>query len=273
MYQDHLTKCVQLRPVTPKRAPEIAYQMLDIFSIFGAPSILQSDNGREFVNSVITKLSEMWDGLKIVHENPRHIQSQRSVECANRDIKDMLMTWLQSNLTTHWGNGLRFIHVMKNRAYHQGIKCSPYEAILGQPIKVGLKTSHLPDDAIDDIFAEEKLEKIISGQDGNEQNDPTEDPTVEENDLPDISDAEGSVSEFQEETCKEDVPSTEIVTEIPRSPSICAQRKNKIAEKRKIVKSDLKIQAFKMTILAREKFPQGKVGDTVKVQVPDVDRG
>ena len=28
-----------------------------------------------------------------------------------------------------------------------------------------------------------------------------------------------------------------------------------------------------MTRLAREKFPQGKVGDTVKVQVPDVDRG
>ena len=28
-----------------------------------------------------------------------------------------------------------------------------------------------------------------------------------------------------------------------------------------------------MTRLAREKFPQGKVGDTVKVPVPDVDRG
>ena len=28
-----------------------------------------------------------------------------------------------------------------------------------------------------------------------------------------------------------------------------------------------------MTRLAREKFPQGRVGDTVKVQAPDVDRG
>ena len=40
VYQDHLTKFVQLRPVTSKRAPEIAYQLLDIFSISGAPSIL-----------------------------------------------------------------------------------------------------------------------------------------------------------------------------------------------------------------------------------------
>ena len=149
---------------------------------------------------------------------------------------------------------------MKNRAYHEGIKCSPYEAIFGQPMKVGLKTSNFPDDAIDDIFAEEELEKIISGQDGDEQNDPTEDPTVEENDLPDITNDEGSTLEFQEAACEEDVPSTEMVAEIPRFPSICAQRKNKITEKRKIVKSNLQTQAFKM-----KRFPQGKVGDTVKV--------
>ena len=35
--QDHLTKFAQLRPVKSKRAPESAYQLLDIFSIFGAP--------------------------------------------------------------------------------------------------------------------------------------------------------------------------------------------------------------------------------------------
>ena len=190
VYQDHSTKFAQLRPVTSKRAPEIAYQLLDIFSIFGAPTILQSDNGREFANSVITELSAMWDGLKIVHGKPRHSQSQGSVECTNRDIEDMLMTWLQSNSATHWGDGLRFIHLMKNRAYHEGIKCSPYEAMFGQPKKVGLKTSNLPDDTIDDIFAEEDLKKIISGQDGDE------DPTVKENDLPDIADTEGPVLEF-----------------------------------------------------------------------------
>ena len=77
--------------------------------------------------------------------------------------------------------------------------------------------------------------------------------------------------EFQEETCDEDVPSTEMVTVIPRSPSICAQRNNKITEKRNIAKSNL--QTFKITRLPREKFPEGKVGDTVKVRVPDVDRG
>ena len=46
--------------------------------------------------------------------------------------------------------------------------------MFGQPMKVGL-TSNLSDNAIVDIFAEKQLEKIISGQDGDEQNDPTED--------------------------------------------------------------------------------------------------
>ena len=53
--------------------------------------------------------------------------------------------------------------------------------------------------------------------------------------------------------------STEMVTEIPRSPSIYVQQENVITEKRKIVKSNLQIQAFKVARLAREKFPQGKV--------------
>ena len=92
------------------------------------------------MNSVITELSVMWDGLKIVHGKPRHSQNQGSVECANRDIEDMLMTWLQSNSITHWGDGLRFVQVMKNRVYHEGIKCSPYKAMFSQPTKVGLKT-------------------------------------------------------------------------------------------------------------------------------------
>ena len=85
---------------------------------------------------------------------------------------------------------------------------------------------------------------------------------------------EGAVFvDAQEETGAEDLPSTEMVTEVARFQSMCVKRKNKIIENRKTVKSNLKTQAFKMTRLTREKFPQGKVGDTVKVRVPDVDRG
>ena len=61
------------------------------------------------MNSVIIELSAMWDELKIMHGKPRHTQSQGSVEHTNKDMEDMLMTWLQSNSTSHWGDDLRFI--------------------------------------------------------------------------------------------------------------------------------------------------------------------
>jgi transposase InsO family protein len=86
VYQDHLTKFVQLRPLKNKRAEEVAYHLLNIFLTFGAPAILHSDNGREFSNRVISELCTMWKDVKIVHGKARHSQTQGSVERANQDI-------------------------------------------------------------------------------------------------------------------------------------------------------------------------------------------
>jgi len=52
-YEDHLTKFTILRPLKSKTAEEVAYQLIDIFCMFGAPFIPQSDNGREFANKII----------------------------------------------------------------------------------------------------------------------------------------------------------------------------------------------------------------------------
>lgn len=51
-YQDHLTKFILLRALKSKRAEDVAYQLLCVFTTIGAPSVLQSDNGREFANQV-----------------------------------------------------------------------------------------------------------------------------------------------------------------------------------------------------------------------------
>jgi hypothetical protein len=48
----------------------------------------------------------------------------------------MLITWMRNNNTLKWSEGLRFIQLMKNRAYHKSIKRSPYEALFRCKIKV-----------------------------------------------------------------------------------------------------------------------------------------
>jgi hypothetical protein len=49
--QDHLTKFI-LRSLHSKRDDEVAYHLLEIFTIFGAPNNPHSDKGREFCNQI-----------------------------------------------------------------------------------------------------------------------------------------------------------------------------------------------------------------------------
>ena len=100
-------------------------------------------------------------------------------------------------------------------------------------IKVGLKISNLPDNAIEDIFTEEELGKVVSGEHGAVEEIYVETPNGTSNDLVDNADMEGSAFvDVQEETSAEDLPPTEMVTEVARSPSMCIRRKNKITEKK-----------------------------------------
>ena len=50
---------------TPQTAEAVAYHLMDIFCMFGAPFILQSYNGHEFANKIIQNLADMWPGMKL----------------------------------------------------------------------------------------------------------------------------------------------------------------------------------------------------------------
>ena len=125
VYQDHLTKFCVLRFLTSKHAAEVAYQLMDVFLLFSAPTILQSDNGSEFTANIITELKQLWPDMKLVHGTSRHPQSQGSGERANGDIKDTLVAWLSDNNSKDWTTGIKFVQFHKNSAHHAGIKCSP----------------------------------------------------------------------------------------------------------------------------------------------------
>ncbi|XP_055931980.1 KRAB-A domain-containing protein 2-like [Argiope bruennichi] len=169
VYQDHLTKSVLLRPLQSKRAKEVALQVLHIFLIFEAPCILQSDNGREFVNSVIEQLRTYWPELKSLHGKPRHSQSQGSVERANQDVENMLTSWMKDNKTTKWSYDLRFVQFMKNRAILSRIKQSPYKPMFGIEPRVRMTTSTLLSDIIKSIEDEDDLQKIFEDMKTEEQ--------------------------------------------------------------------------------------------------------
>ncbi|XP_041377319.1 KRAB-A domain-containing protein 2-like [Gigantopelta aegis] len=159
VYQDHLTKFCILRPLTSKRAAEVAFQLLDIFLLLGAPSVLQSDSGSEFIAHVITELKVMWPELVMVHGIPKHPQSQGSVERANCDIKGILVCWLGDNNTTV---GLTFVQFQKNSSLYSGIKCSLFAALLGSGARTGLSSSSLPPEVLHRLQSEDDLLAAIA---------------------------------------------------------------------------------------------------------------
>jgi len=108
----------------PQIVEEVPYQPMDIFCMFGAPFILQSDNGREYANKIIQNLADICPGMELVHGKPRHSHSQGLVERSNQDVRDMLIAWMYDNTIT-WSDGLWFIQSKKHRVLHSGIKTSP----------------------------------------------------------------------------------------------------------------------------------------------------
>ncbi len=62
--------------------------------------ILQSDNGKEFVADVTKELMKIWKECRILHESPRHPQSQGSVERANADVATMVTQWMEDEKST-----------------------------------------------------------------------------------------------------------------------------------------------------------------------------
>ena len=177
-----------------------------------------------------------------------------------------------------------FVQVVKNRAYHEGIKCTSYEAMFGQPMKVGLKTSTLPGEAIDDVRTEEELKEIIDSIEHGHlpiENEAAEDAERSSGSRDKVAggveyeEGQEEIQEMSESETEEelaDTPMTEMDDEPTLFPSIY-KRRERINEKRKMTKTNLEAQTFKMTRLAREKFPPRRDGNTVKVRVPDVDRG
>jgi hypothetical protein len=87
-YQDHGIKFCQLRPLRQKTHKAVAIELINIFCIFGPPSILQADNGKEFShganNSRHVKLDVEVRILCIgILSSQQHINLTHSFHCPN----------------------------------------------------------------------------------------------------------------------------------------------------------------------------------------------
>ncbi|XP_050300165.1 KRAB-A domain-containing protein 2-like [Anthonomus grandis grandis] len=163
VHQDKATKFIHLKALKSKEVDEIVRHLLDIYTTFGAPAILNSNQGREFIISIITELQRQWKDIKMVHGKPLHGHSETMLETRNKDLEEMTVAWMKDNKTLDWPSGIKFIQFRKNSAFHTGIGKSPYEAMFGSPAGLGLLSTPQSETSIKSD-SEEELNSLLSSE-------------------------------------------------------------------------------------------------------------
>ena len=114
-----------------KSAQTIAtFVMEDLISRHGAPKILQSDQGTEFVNHILNRICDM-TAIKRITTSPYHPQANGTVERANQTILNKLRK-LCDGYETRWDTFLPAVLMTYRLSEHSVIGLSPFKALYGR---------------------------------------------------------------------------------------------------------------------------------------------
>ena len=100
---DLFSKFHVIFPLVSKEARLVANGIkIHVFSYFGLPRIIHSDNGSEFVNDIIAALVMLWPGkTSFVNGVPGHSQSQ-GLKLGNNSIENFISTREQEEHKCCW---------------------------------------------------------------------------------------------------------------------------------------------------------------------------
>ena len=126
-------------------------------SVYGPPSILQTDNGREFCSSVIRNIAEEY-GIKIILGRPRTPRTQRLVEQANGVVEDRIAKWKRESGRSDWTIILPKIALSINCTKHEALKKTPYEITFSMKCKINQTTKTEVEEEAETRYTESESE-------------------------------------------------------------------------------------------------------------------
>lgn len=116
MIQDLFTKWIEVKTLISANGKLIKGMLEDlVINRWGAPRVLVTDNGTEFINKMIKDFAEKY---RITHRTvpPYHTQAN-PVERLNCSLKIMIVAYLERDLRD-WDSRLKEFRFVYNNAYH-----------------------------------------------------------------------------------------------------------------------------------------------------------
>jgi Integrase core domain len=128
---DSYSKFLFSFPLKQKTAENVKAALEQVIFLEGAPRIVQTDNGREFVN-VCLRIFLKDKNIQHVRGRPRHPKNQGQVERVNQTLTRKLAKALSIQTVKRWINVHREVVFKYNTTWHRANNTTPMQVFRGR---------------------------------------------------------------------------------------------------------------------------------------------
>ena len=134
---DYFSKWVELLALLNIKAETVAERVVeDVFSRFGIPESLHTDQGKQFESGLFQELCRLL-GIEKTRTTPYHPQSDGLVERANRTVQNVLAAYV-SDHQGDWDCFLAQTQLAYNTSQHSPTGYTPYFLLFGREARLPL---------------------------------------------------------------------------------------------------------------------------------------
>ena len=134
----HFTKWCEAFAIKDQKASTVADILVSkVFSRFGLPAVLHSDQGANFESNLMHDICNLTGSAKS-RTTTYHPQCDGWVECQNRTLQAMLTAY-SSKHRHNWDLWLDSVVYAYNESRHESLGVSPYEVVFGRLTRMPLE--------------------------------------------------------------------------------------------------------------------------------------
>ena len=130
---DYATKYPEAVPLKTIDSETVASAMIEIFSRVGIPYEILTDQGSNFMSSLMCQLCKLLN-IKKLNTSPYHPQANVLVENFNGTLKKMLKCYAQEE-PADWDKHIPYVLFAYREAPHESIGYSPFELLYGRRVR------------------------------------------------------------------------------------------------------------------------------------------